>query len=278
MKAGASSSQIAPEEPSTISTASTGPAPSSAHSSNDRAKNVPASPPGTSVPVKPTASSLSGQQPHIDIIECRASSTQSEPAPTAPLLTTIDPGTSSRWRIIDLDAASSEESEEEEEKDGYTAYGKVEAVHSEDENDPEPTIAPTQPHSFKDSSDAGGSMQLTSDGSNTHAHVLGSPVSTASFGKNEVRTTSDFEIQSALHTIYFQACHSDHLLPPCVHSSLVWEQEQTSESSMSSGFNCDSQRDEIPSNTVVSQLPEDTNTVIHSLNHSNIELNEKKFS
>ena len=44
---------------------------------------------------------------------------------------------------------------------------------------------------------------------------------------------------------------------------------------MNSGSNCDLQREEILPTTVVSQLPEDTNTVIHSLNHSNIELNEK---
>ena len=117
VKAGASSSQISPEEPSAVSTASTGPAPSSAHSSNPRAANAPASPPGTSVPVTPYTSSLSGQHPRVDVIERRASSTQSEPAPTAPLPTTTDLGTSSRRRIIDLDAASSEELEEEEEKD-----------------------------------------------------------------------------------------------------------------------------------------------------------------
>ena len=177
-----------PEVPPASSADTTGQGPSCVRTSNDHAANALASPPGTSVPVTPTASQQLGQQSRVDVTQCRTSSIQSEPAPTVTFFTTTDPGTSSWKKVIDLDAASSEESEEEEEKDGYTAYGEVETVHSEDKNDPEPTTAPTQPRSFKDSSDEGGSTQLTSDGSNTHAHVLGSPVSMASFGKNEVCT------------------------------------------------------------------------------------------
>ena len=96
---------------------------------------------------------------------------------------------------------------------------------------------------------------MMSDGGTTHSHVLGSPVSMASIGNNEVHTTEiNSEIHSALHTIYCQACLSDHLPPPCVHSSLVREQEQASESGMNSGFNYDKQREEILPTTVVSQF------------------------
>ena len=115
-----------------------------------------------------------------------------------------------------------------------------------------------------------------SDGGTTHPHVRGTPRSTASISNNEVRTTDlNSEFNSALCTIYCQTCLTDHLPPPCVHSSLVQDQEQMSEGSMNSGSNCDEKREEILPNTVISQTPEDTNPVFHSLNHSNLELNEK---
>ena len=44
---------------------------------------------------------------------------------------------------------------------------------------------------------------------------------------------------------------------------------------MNSGSNYDERREEILPNTVASQLPDDTNKVNHSLNHSNIELKEE---
>ena len=109
---GASSSQIAPEDPPVTSAATTGQDPSCARTSNDRAVNVPASPPGTSVPVMPTVIQQVVQQSRVDVTQCRTSSIQSEPAPTVPFFTTTDPGTSSRKKVIDLDTASMEESEE----------------------------------------------------------------------------------------------------------------------------------------------------------------------
>ena len=125
---GALSSQIASQQPTAISSVPTGPAPSSAHSSNDHAANTAASPPGTFLPIMPMMGQKIAPQPRVDIIQCRTSSTQSEPVPTAPLIATTNPRSTVRERFIDLSDASSVELEEEEEKDGYTVYGEAETV------------------------------------------------------------------------------------------------------------------------------------------------------
>ena len=127
---GALSSQIASQQPTAIYSVPTGLAPSSARSSNDCAANTAASPPGTFVPVTPMMGQQTVPQPCVDIIQCRTSSTQSEPAPTAPLIATTNPRSTVRERFIDLDDASSVGSEEEEEKNGYMVYGEAETVYS----------------------------------------------------------------------------------------------------------------------------------------------------
>ena len=100
-------------------------------------------------------------------------------------------------------------------------------MYSEEENNPEPHNVRTSLRSMLTSSNAGGSTQMMSDGGTMHPHVLGSPVSMASIGNNEVHTTEiNSEIHFVLCTIYCQACLSDHLPPPFIHSSLVWERSK----------------------------------------------------
>ena len=68
-------------------------------------------------------------------------------------------------------------------------YGKAETIYSEEENNPEPCNVRTSLRSMLTSRNGGGSAQMMSDGGTMHSHVLGSPVSMASIGNNEVCTT-----------------------------------------------------------------------------------------